>query len=1122
MKRYVSALAMAPLMITPVAYSQSLNTSQIVGTVQDQMGAGIPDATVIVTQTETGFTRTVKTSGSGSYTESDLPLGPYKVQITASNFKAFSVTGITLQVGSNATVNAKLEIGSVNDTVTVEATGVQVETVSNGIGQVIDQTQVVELPLNGRDPTQLIALAGATTTAPAGDLNSNKNFPTITIAVAGGLPNGLAYVLDGGNHNDVFNNLNLPLPFPDALQEFKSETSSLPAQYGNHASAAINAVTKSGTNSFHGDVFWFVRNYMFNAANFFNYNSTTGQKTRDSLKRNQFGGVIGGPIKKDKLFFFAGYQGTIIRSNPATTLTHVPTQAMLNGDFTQAINYSNPATGKNCFSATPGSTKLTGPFTNNQTNPSNYSAQALAIVKAGIPVISDASNPCGNFYAPSSANSTAHHIVGRVDDTLNDKQSMFVRYLFARYNSPVTVDPKDLLTANQVGQLNQDQAVTIGHTYIITPNIVNSLRITGDRTLGLRFLAPFFDPSSVGINAYTNPGLKGFMGISVTNGFSLGQGGNNPGYFNTVKYQLGDDVSVVRGSHSIAFGGQYLFAYMNTVNNRPTNGAYTFAGTVYGGNSVGFADFLTGNVSSFSQGAADYENDRWHYVAAYGQDSWKATKHLTLNYGLRWEPYIPFFNVNSHAENFDINRFTAGQKSSVYNNAPAGLIFPGDKGYPGRSYNQGKIFSGFQPRVGFVWDPSHDGTMSVRGGYGMFYDTPQMFFDTRYSNSPPWGQTVSLTNVPLANPWSSYAGGNPFPGLLTLNSNTTFVSAGVYVNTPLNLKPMYLQQWNLSVQKQYKTWLFGATYIGNKTTHLTTSYEQDPAIYIPGNSTGAAGSCGAMPVGSLPKAGTACSTTGNTNARRVLFLANNTQGAYYSTIGMLDDGGMANYNGMLLSVNRRAKLMNMVANYTWAHCLSEAETTELTGPSYIIPGNRHASYSNCDSDRRHVANVSLILNAPQFKQRMTNVFAGGWGLSTIFTARSGGYFTVTTGVDNALSGIGNQIAIRNGNPYSARTVFGTQNYLNASVFSSPATGTYTTTPPLTLIGPPSYQLDMALTRMFPVYEDTKIQFRWEVFNVPNEAIFSNPTSSLTSSTFGQITSTAGDPRIMQFALKYLF
>ena len=236
--------------------AQSLNTSQVTGTVQDPTGAAVPDAKVVMTNIDTGQVRTITTSNSGAYTLPDLPIGNYRLEVTAPGFTTYVLTGIKLEVGSNPTFDPKLQVGNVNEQVMVTTQpGAQVETQSNGIGQVVDDKQVVELPLNGRDPTQVIALAGATTTAPAGDLNSNKNFPTVTIAGAGGLPNGVSYSLDGGFHNDIFNNLNLPLPFPDALQEFKVETNSLPAQYGNHAAAAVNAVTMSGTISFHGDAF---------------------------------------------------------------------------------------------------------------------------------------------------------------------------------------------------------------------------------------------------------------------------------------------------------------------------------------------------------------------------------------------------------------------------------------------------------------------------------------------------------------------------------------------------------------------------------------------------------------------------------------------------------------------------------------------------------------------------------------------------------------------------------------------------------------------------------------------------------------------------------------------------
>jgi Carboxypeptidase regulatory-like domain len=1094
--------------------AQSLNTSQISGTVEDASGAAIPNATVILKRTDTGFTRKVVTNAVGQYVAPDLPLGPYTIEVTAQGFRSYRAQGIVLQVGTNPEISPKLQPGEVTQQVTVEAIAPgQVETESNAVGEVIDQTQVVQLPLNGRDPTQLIALAGATTPAPAGDLNSNKNYPTVTLAVAGGLPNGISYVLDGGSYNDVFNNLNLPIPFPDALQEFKVETSDLPAQYGDHSSAAINAITKSGGNQFHGDLFEFVRNYMFNSRNFF-------QKTRDSLKRNQYGGVIGGPIKHDKLFFFAGFQGTIIRSNPNGNQAFVPTQNMMNGDFTEAI-------GAGCYGST--TLKLGGGFSGNKIDPSTYNQQALNAIKAGIPVVTDPSNPCGTFDYPLSQNSTAQQIIGRVDWTVNPKQNLYARYFIGRFNSPVTLQPGDLLSANEVAQLNQDQSATIGHTYIFSPNVINSVRLTGNRTLGLRTLQPFFDPATLGINDYVTQAVKGFMGLSITNGFSIGQGGNNPGYFNSTVYQIADDVNIIRGSHQITFGGNYLYAYMNTVNNRPTNGGFSFNGTIVGGGKVGYADFLTGNMSSFFQGNPDYENDVYDYVGIYGQDSWKATRHLTVNYGVRWEPYIPFWNRNSHAEHFDPTAFSNGVVSSIYTLAPAGMSFPGDPGFHGRSYNGGKL-ADFAPRIGLIFVPDQQNHWSIRAGYGVFYDSPQMFFDTRYSNSPPWGQTVSLNGkLNFTNPWATYEGGqDPFPGLTHVTPTTPFVQQGTYVNSPWNFSPMSMEQWDLSVQHQMKNWLVSVSYLGNRTLHLPTAYEGNPAVYIPGNSTGQAGSCGAM--NPVPAAGQPCSTLTNTTARRSLTLESPTSGPYYQTIAQLDPEGNANYHGMLAAVQHQGRNLTLSANYTYAHCLSEAATTELTGPTYNIIGDRHASYSNCDSDRRQLVNGTMVYTTPHLQSHMKDLALGGWGVSTIFTARAGGRFSVFTGIDNSYTGINatSQVAIKTGSPYAARTNFGAANYVTKTAFTSPATGTFTTAPPLTIVGPASYELDMALLRDFHVTERQSVQFRWEVFNVPNEAAFTGTSSNgggnswtLTSSTFGKFLS-AADPRIMQFAMKYNF
>ena len=325
--RALVCLVVLVLLASGTAWAQAVAGSQLSGVVKDSSAAAIPGAEVTVTKTDTGALRTVFTDTAGTFTFPNLPVGPYQLKVVLQGFNTYIRDGIVLQVGSNPEVNVTLAVGAISEQVTVTANTTLVETKNTGVGQVIDNQRVMELPLNGRQATELIFLSGVATSAPAGDLNTNKNFPTVTISVAGGQANGITYIMDGGTHNDPFNNLNLPTPFPDALQEFKVETSALPARYGHHAASAVNLVTKSGTNEVHGDAFEFLRNYHFNARNFF-------APERDSLKRNQFGGTFGAPIVKNKLFFFGGYQGRIEKSNPATTISFVPTQAMLNGDFT--------------------------------------------------------------------------------------------------------------------------------------------------------------------------------------------------------------------------------------------------------------------------------------------------------------------------------------------------------------------------------------------------------------------------------------------------------------------------------------------------------------------------------------------------------------------------------------------------------------------------------------------------------------------------------------------------------------------------------------------------------------------------------------------------------------------
>ena len=366
------------VLLPALASAQSVSNAQINGTVKDSGGLALPGVTVTMTQTDTNLQRSTVTNETGSYTITNLPVGPYRLEAGLQGFRTFAQTGIVLQVNANPTLNITLQLGELSVTITVEGTAALVETRNPGVGQVVTNEQVVELPLNGRQLTQLILTAGLASQGSPGNnvLASNvRNYPTITVTVAGGLGSGLTYILDGGTHNDPYNNLNLPLPFPDAMQEFKVETSALPAQYGHHSAAAINAVTKAGTNTLHGDVFEFMRDHRFNATNAFAANGPDGKRRDDGLHRDQFGGTVGGPIKEGKLFYFAGYQGTRVNVVPNSFFSFVPTAAMLRGDFS-AVTSAACNAGR--------AIALRAPFdANNQINPALFSRAAVNISKIG-------------------------------------------------------------------------------------------------------------------------------------------------------------------------------------------------------------------------------------------------------------------------------------------------------------------------------------------------------------------------------------------------------------------------------------------------------------------------------------------------------------------------------------------------------------------------------------------------------------------------------------------------------------------------------------------------------------------------------------------------------------------
>jgi hypothetical protein len=1085
-----------------MGWGQAVSTSQIKGTVVDQTGLAIPGADVKLTQTDTGLVRTTTTDAQGAYLLTNLPVGPYQLEVTKQGFSEYLQTGITLQVATNPTIEVFLDVGQESNLVQVEANASMVETQSTGIGQVIDPQKIVDLPLIGRQVSDLIGLAGAATAGSDPNQLSSRNYPGIeSYSVAGGLATGTNYLLDGSMHNDVYTNANLPLPFPDALQEFKVETGALPAQYGVHSAATVNAVTKSGSNEFHGGAFEFVRNYLFNARQLF-------ATTPDTLKRNQFGGMLGGPIILDKLFIFAAYQQTDTRQNPDATVAYVPTAAEEAGNFsvvTSAACQETPIKlrdplGNNTF------------FANNQIPLTRLSAPALAIASM-LPVPQD--QQCGRTTYGPQIQDNEHFGVGKMDYSLSPGHTIFARYLVTEDDEPAPYSlSKNLLTTQTSGFNDYDQSFTVGDTYLIKGSMVNNFRATVDRTNIQRTAPSFFGPQSVGINLYSY--LPDFTSLSLPAPyFSIGGTAASPATYRTTTLQTSEDFSIVRGNHQLGMGANLAHWNSNTYANALSMGTLSFSGQGYTGFAL--ADFLTGNLSGLTEAAPNTLFVRDRYFGLYAQDAWKLKPGLIFSYGVRWEPFLPMTFANGDVYHFDEAAFLAGTHTKQFANAPPGLFYPGDPGFPDRA-GLNKQWNQFAPRIGVVWDPKGNGRMSIRASYGIFYDTIPAQYNLNTETAPPWGDRTTLIDPPggLANPFAGIAGGNPFP--LTFNASAPYSLYGTYNTYNYDTKPTYVEQWNVSVERQVgKNWLVRTAYLGNETVHLLGARELNPAIYM-----GTAQCTLGGVVYSV------CSTLANTNQRRLLSTLNPTNGKYFGFVDTWDDSGTGSYNGLLLSAQKRlGGGVNLSANYTWSHCISDPVNTLPNAGSggsgvYLFPGHS-ADRGNCNTsgdDRRHVANMTAVAEMPKFtNNKLVTAVVTGWRGSATATLQSGSFFTVTTGEDNALTGVGGQRPRQVlANVYGNNTL---SDWVNPAAFVFPAPGEYGNVGPGTIRGPGLLVFNAGLSRPFRILERHTVEVRVESQNLLNHTNLGAPILTMTSPLFGQITS-SGPARIMQFALKYSF
>jgi len=1096
-------------------------TSQIQGTVQDASGAAVPGTQVKATQTETGATRTATSAADGTYVLPNLPLGPYRLEVTRQGFTTYVQTGIVLQVGVSPTVDIALKVGAVSEQVQVEANATLVETQATGVGQVLENQRILELPLNGRNTADLVIMAGPVVLS---QTSSSRSWQGVSagegFAVGGGTFFGTTYKLDGAMHNNPFDNFNLPLPFPDALQEFKVETSALTAENGIHSGASVNAVTKSGTNNIHCDAFEFLRNGDFNARNFF-------APTRDTLKRNQFGGTVGGPIKKDKLFFFAGYQGTVTRTAPPTNFAFVPTEAMIAGDFS-AYAACNGVT----LPASLG-------FTGNKIDPTKLSPAAVAIASKYLPKTSD---PCGKTFFGIPTNQNEIQGVCRMDYQVSDKQTIFARYIATTYHQPIpyTLNANVLVTTTG-GRDNLAQTYTFGDTYLISATTVNSFRAAFNRTVIQRAAVDDFGPVDVGINAfsytphYMQISMGGGAGTNggTAGGFSVGNGTESNSNFRGNTYEIGNSVSLVRGSHQFVFGGEGAMWNSATYANVRSPGTYNFDNHLSG---LILADFMLGALGGVGLDQAEPNTlfTRQWYLGLYAQDTWKISTHLTLNYGVRWEPWFPVIVTNGAILNVDVSRFLQGGKSTLFAKAPAGVIYGGDPGFSKSGID--KRWGNTAPRVGIAWDPKGDGKMTIRASYGMFFDYPNGQTYINMTISPPFGdetRTQAGGVRSLDNPWATTQGGNPFP-IFPDPKTAPFVPFGPFLSVSPGLKNTSVNSWNLTVQKQLGVpWVVTASYIGSETEHLLLTNALNPSQYT-----------AACPVGLLPSAaGTfpaAC--TGTVNQRRLLNVLRPSDGQFYGFVDAYNSGGTQSYQGMLLSIQRRlAKGVSLNANYTWSHCLTtdrfgHGGGTANVANTFLNLNDINYDKGACDWDRRHIFNLSGVAQMPKFANKSLRWIASGWQVGWIFRYQSGAPLQIFDQTDNLVNGFARQRP----NLVAADTYVDQTgclpapcvNYLTKSAFRVPAMGVLGNLGANVVTGPSFSEIDMSLSRSFPLRENLRMEVRGDAFNLPNSmraggqnAAAGNVTTPVNSTfgaaPFGTITN-AYDPRILQFAVKLVF
>ena len=1096
------AIALA-LWVTPLI-SHAQGFGSLVGTVTDPSGGAIASAKITAKEMATGFEREAISDEQGYYVIPSLRPAAYLVTFEARGFSV-SKQNVTLLADQALTLNVQLKLGMSTETVSVTSGDTQVDTTTATIAQVVEQQRLVELPLDGRNAAQLTLLVPGAVNSPSGgaDQGSTKTYPgAVTYSANGSRQNQISYRLDGGNYVDEYTNVNQPFPFPDALQEFSVQTSNYSAEYGQNAGAVVNVITKSGTNSLHGDGFEFLRNAVFNARNFFS-NYSNADHGRDALKRNQFGGTIGGPIRRDHTFFFAGYQGTRIRHiNNASNAT-VPTAA-------QRGTATDPA--------------------------------VISLLQH-IPV-GDASGRV-TFAKPDNQN--FDDAIGRLDHTFSQSDQLSLRYDYNRFDKPPSFDLANLLTyADGATIINQNYLIHESH--IFSRKLINDFRFSFARETSNRGPAGnAVGVRSFGVSIPFQPPQNTIESISVNSGPSFGD--SPKGAFVRNNFTWMDDAAWIKGSHNLRFGGEIERSRVDITNLFHQGGLFNFSN---------MANFLGGTLSSFTQGAGEFKNNRNLFAGAYLQDDFHLSRGLTLNFGLRWEPFLPWHEIKGRVAQFiHSDAHPGGPTSAQFTNAPPGLFYPGDPGVP--EYGVNPSYNNVSPRVGFAYDVFGDGRTSLRGGVGIFYDTRVSgIINNRFVDQTPFSPQVTRTGAGSAGSFSdpyctqaSTQGAlkcspitNPFPAPFPPPSNLAFPATLLVVSYDPSTKLLAptIYDWNLAVEHEFSgSFLMRAAYVGSHGTHIKETVELDPA---------AVGS-GTAKLDSRRRLNVLIPGCSPTTISQCL----------YGSVSMESQDINSQYHALQLSLERRVSNgLTILASYTYSKSIDDLPqgggvadigADNASARPWDDPLRQQFDRGPSDFDHTHNFVASYVWQLPKMSgmNSLVRRAFGNWEQSGQVTAQTGAPFTVLSGLsagsDLSQAGLGHDRATYIGGsltgPGACAAAKATQScvdFLNVAAFApntvpnpsnpsqmipNPALiGTFGNMGKNSLHGPGFYAWNVGLFKNFLLTERWRVQFRAEFFNVFNRANFNNPNTSLNNLTnFGTITS-AGDPRIGQLALKLFF